>query len=135
MKETVDKLIVLGKQIETLRPELDKAVKEMVVEYEKYDSMRYGSLDYPTKVDSIEEWNVVGESICGRWYNYGGQADGHFQFPAVYLYDTEQFEAFKKICLDTKTAREELEVEKQRLSKIQKIQELQRDLARLQETK
>lgn len=123
MKETVDKLIALGKQIETLRPELDKAVKEIAVEYEKYDSMRYGSCDYPTKVDSIEEWNVVGESICGRWYetwNYGGQSDGHFQFPAVYLYDTEQFEAFKKICL---------------LSKIQKIQELQRDLARLQETK
>ena len=131
MKDIVQQLVALSKQMEPLAEQIDKRVREIAVEYASAEYDRYGSHDIPTKVNSIDDWHFEGDNIHVTWsesWNYGGFAEGKFDFPAAYLYDTKQFDDFKKLCADTKQAREDLAKERTRLEKIQQLKRLTEEL-------
>ena len=131
MKDIVLQLVGLSKQMEPLAQQIDKRVKEVAVEYARNEYDRYGSRDIPTKINSINDRHFEGENINLYWsqsWNYGGLTEGKLNFPAAYLYDEEQFNAFKKLCADTKQVREDVAKEQARLEKIATLKRLTEEL-------
>lgn len=132
IKDKILKIIELSCQLESMRDDVEKAVKQTAVTYAKLEDSRYGrESDTPNKVGDIDEWFFTGENIYVRWstsWGYGGHADGSFRFPAKYVYDEEAFAEFSKICRDTETAREELKEQKKRIEKVRQLEQLKREL-------
>lgn len=130
MKEIVEQLVALSKQMQPLQLGINDHVCKIAVEFAIMDAARYGSGDYPTKVSSINDWHFNGDSIQVNWsetWNYGGYAEGNFFFPAVYLYGDE-FEKYRQICEQIITTRQEAKRARERLEKVNQYNKLTEEL-------
>jgi hypothetical protein len=90
-------------QYTAFKTEFDSLVREAAMDYATHEKLAYPTLDYPSDKKYIQDWELDNEGdIIVNWYetwSYGGQADGNFHFPSLYLTDTEAFNHFKTNCI------------------------------------
>jgi len=87
----------------------------------------------PTKTDSINSWSIDGGGmVTVRWsetWNYGGYADGDFDFPAKYIYDADALVQWTQDCRAVQKSNEADEAARQREIDRAQLERLQAKLA------
>ncbi len=129
-KSDIDKLEKLNEQTQALKATFDARVQIVAERYMAANRYR-GRHDFPGRptyqVDR-GEWQLASGEIVVTWeetWQFGGHAEGEFQFPAKYLYNEDALLAHEEKCMGEKAEAAAKEQEEQR-------QKDEADLARLQ---
>lgn len=129
MKEKVEKLLDLCKQVDSIKDELSDRIEDVARRYAT--SKNHSGYGYPGKSATFD-WTIEDDKVEVEWsdsWAYGGHDEGSFCFPVSYLYDEEALVKYEKSQGIEKQIADEQKEKKQRERDLLELQRLQKKLA------